>query len=75
MMRASLGLYNTRADVDAAADALTHISEHADAYRARYEPVPGGRGDGVHRRSFAFNPAAASNLERAADDWIETARN
>ena len=74
MVRASLGLYNTRADVDTAADALTHISEHADAYRARYKPVPGGRGDWVHR-SFAFDPAAAFSLERAVNDWIEAARS
>ena len=71
MVRISLGLYNTRADIDRAADALADISERADAYRAQYRPVGNGSGDWVHR-SFAFDPADAFTLEGAVDAWLQT---
>lgn len=70
MVRVSLGLYNTRADIDAAADALTHIVEHADMYRARYVPVFDGSGDWKHR-DFHFDPDDLFTIEGAVDAWLQ----
>lgn len=72
MVRVSFGLYNTRADVDAAAAALTHISEHAAFYREQYLPVFGSRGDWQHR-SFRFAPEKTFTLEAEVDAWIAQA--
>jgi selenocysteine lyase/cysteine desulfurase len=72
MVRVSLGLYNTRSDVDAAVEALTHISEHADFYREHYRPVPDNAGDWKHT-SFTFAPEEAFSLEREVDAWLSDA--
>jgi selenocysteine lyase/cysteine desulfurase len=71
MVRISFGLYNTKADVDRAAEALRDILDRADAYREAYRPVGNGSGDYVHRE-FSFDPDAAFSIERAADDWLES---
>jgi cysteine desulfurase / selenocysteine lyase len=72
MVRVSFGLYNTKADVDRAADALQDILDRANEYRDRYEPVRDGSGDWVHT-SFRFDPDDAFSIERAADTWLESA--
>jgi cysteine desulfurase/selenocysteine lyase len=72
MVRVSLGLYNTRVDVDAAAEALRKITENADVYRAQYVPVLDGSGDWRHR-TFRFDPAEAFQVEREVDAWIAQA--
>lgn len=69
MVRVSLGLYNTRADVDAVADALTHIAENADFYRRHYLPTPTSTSDFEHT-AFRFDPDAAFSLEREVDGWL-----
>jgi selenocysteine lyase/cysteine desulfurase len=69
MVRASFGLYNTKADVDTAVEALQDIVARPDWYRARYRPVLGGSGDWVHRE-FDYDPDAAFSLTRAVDDWL-----
>jgi len=69
MVRVSLGLYNTKDDVDRAARALREIVDRADAYRDRYRPVGDGSGDWVHR-SFTFDPDAAFSIERSVDAWL-----
>jgi selenocysteine lyase/cysteine desulfurase len=69
MVRASFGLYNTRADVDKAVAALTHIAENADAYQSKYEPVLDGSGDWKHT-SFTFDPDAVITLEGEVDAWL-----
>ncbi len=71
MVRVSLGLYNTREDVDAAARALTAISQDADFYRAQYRPVP-GTGDWQHR-AFRLAPDTVFSLEAEVDAWLEDA--
>jgi len=71
-VRASVGLYNTRADIDKAVDALTHIAEHADFYQSKYEPILDGSGDWRHT-DFAFDPDAAFQLEREVDAWLDRA--
>ena len=73
MVRVSLGLYNTRADVDAAAGALHHIAENAATYAPHYVPVPDGSGDFRHR-SFRFRPRDVFNVEREVDAWLHAAR-
>ena len=71
MVRISFGLYNTRADVDRAADALVDIIQHADDYRSQYQPVRDGSGDWVHE-SFAFDPDDAFVIEDAVDGWLQS---
>lgn len=70
MVRASFGLYNTRADVDRAVEALTHIAENAEDYRSNYKPVLDGSGDWVHT-SFDYPPDEAFQIEREVDAWLD----
>jgi selenocysteine lyase/cysteine desulfurase len=72
MVRLSLGLYNTEADVDRAADALADLAARPDAYREQYRPAGDGSGDWVHR-DFEFAPRTAFTLEGAVDDWLRDA--
>ena len=72
MVRVSFGLYNTKADVDRAVEALRDIMNRANEYRDLYHPVGDGSGDWVHR-SFRFDPDDAFSIERAADGWLESA--
>ena len=69
MVRVSFGLYNTRADVDRAADALDDIAARAAHYRSQYRPVRDGSGDWVHK-SFTFDPNEAFVIEDAVDAWL-----
>lgn len=73
MVRVSLGLHNTRADIDAAARALTHISDHADFYFENYRAAGDGSGDWFHK-TFRFDPQAAFSIEGEVEAWIEAAR-
>jgi len=66
MVRVSLGLYNTRADIDRAADALQDIVDRAEHYKSQYRPLLDGSGDWVHT-SFSFDPDDAFVLEEAID--------
>jgi selenocysteine lyase/cysteine desulfurase len=70
MVRVSFGLYNTKDDVDRAAEALRDIVDRAEFYREQYQPVGDGSGDWVHRE-FSFDPDAAFSLEREVDAWLE----
>ncbi|WP_022835410.1 aminotransferase class V-fold PLP-dependent enzyme [Salisaeta longa] len=72
MVRVSLGLYNTRADVDAAADALADIAARPDAYRSKYRALRNGHGDWAHT-DFNVPPHELLTLEGAADDWVRDA--
>lgn len=69
MVRISFGLYNTRADVDAAVEAIEDIIRRADYYRSQYLPVLDGSGDWRHRH-FRFNPGEVFGIEREIDAWI-----
>jgi len=53
MVRASLGIYSTRADVDALADALSDLTRHRDTVAATWE----ARLDGSFHRLGAADPA------------------
>ena len=70
MVRVSLGLYNTRADVDRAADALADIAARPAHYRRQYRPVLNGSGDWVHT-SFSFDPDEAFVIEDEVDRWLD----
>jgi hypothetical protein len=72
MVRASLGLYNTEADVDRAAEALADVAERPDWYRQRYRPVHSGSGDWAHR-DFEHPPEAEMDLRGAVDGWLQQA--
>jgi selenocysteine lyase/cysteine desulfurase len=69
MVRVSFGLYNTRADVDRAVDALTDIARRPDWYRSRYRPLLNGTGDWVHRE-FDHPPEQAFSLTEEVDAWL-----
>lgn len=72
MVRVSFGLYNTKADVDTAVEALADITARPDWYRARYRPVLDGSGDWVHRE-FEYAPERAFSLRDEVDDWLLSA--
>lgn len=69
MVRVSFGLYNTRADVDTAAEALSDIAERPSWYQSKYRPLVDGSGDWVHRE-YEFDPDEAFSLEREVDAWL-----
>ncbi len=71
MVRVSFGLYNTREDVDAVADAVEEIISRRDAWQELYVPVPDGSGDWVHR-DFRFRPEDAYCLSTAVDDRLSS---
>jgi cysteine desulfurase / selenocysteine lyase len=66
MVRVSFGLYNTRADVDYVAAALSRVIQDADFYRDIYHPVLDGSGDFRHR-TFRFRPEEVFCFEHAID--------
>jgi selenocysteine lyase/cysteine desulfurase len=71
MVRVSFGLYNTRADVDRAADALADITERAGEYKSHYRPLLDGSGDWVHT-DFSFDPDDAFVLEDEVDRHLRS---
>ena len=72
MVRASLGLYNTTADVDRAAEALADLVARPEWYQEQYRPQLEGSGDWVHR-SFNHPPQAVFSLEGEVDAWLRSA--
>lgn len=71
MVRISFGLYNTRADVDAAVEALTDMVDRPQWYRERYRPVGDGSGDWRHTE-FEVPPTEQFDLRGNTDQWLET---
>jgi len=71
MVRASLGVYNTKADVDTAVEALSDLADRPDWYRTQYRPRLDGSGDWVHR-TFEHPPETAFSLEQEVDDWLQS---
>jgi selenocysteine lyase/cysteine desulfurase len=65
MVRASLGLYNTKADIDYAADALSDLAARPDFYRAQYRRAAADGSDWTHE-TFHFAPAEAFDFDAAA---------
>jgi selenocysteine lyase/cysteine desulfurase len=69
MVRASLGVYNTTADIDRAAEALTDLVDRSAWYREQYRPRLDSSGDWVHR-TFSHPPQATFSLEEEVDAWL-----
>jgi selenocysteine lyase/cysteine desulfurase len=67
MVRISLGLYNTEADIERVLAALADIAADVDYYKTQY------RGDAVHgfRHQLGELPIAFSHPERELDRWID----
>lgn len=71
MVRVSLGLYNTEADVDAAAEALADIAARPGFYRTQYHPTLDGSGDYRHK-TFRFATEEALVLDDEVDAWLSS---
>lgn len=72
MVRVSFGVYNTEADVDTVAEALTDIAARPDWYRSKYRSLLDGSGDWVHR-TFEYPAEEAFSLEDEVDAWLRSA--
>ncbi len=64
MVRASFGIYNTDADIDALVAALTAISQRREEFESIYERQPNG--DFVHKQ-FRFDPAQVFSVQGEVD--------
>jgi selenocysteine lyase/cysteine desulfurase len=71
MVRASLGVYNTKADVDRAGKALADLAERPAWYRKKYRPRLDGSGDWVHR-TFEHPPTSGFSLGGDVDKWLKS---
>lgn len=71
MVRVSFGLYNTKEDVDPAAEALSDIAARPDWYRSKYRPLLKGSGDWTHRE-FEFVPEDAFSMKGEVDEWLDS---
>jgi selenocysteine lyase/cysteine desulfurase len=71
MVRASLGVYNTKTDVDRAVEALTDLADRPDWYRSQYRPRMDGSGDWIHRE-FEHPPGSEFSLEGEVDAWLQS---
>ena len=67
MVRASFGIYNNRADVQALADALQNICDNREFYVRQYEKKP----DGDYRhRAFNFDCAPLFSAATEVERWL-----
>ena len=71
MVRASLGVYNTKTDVNRAVEALTDLAGRPDWYRSQYRPRMDGSGDWIHRE-FEHPPGSEFSLEGEVDAWLQS---
>ncbi len=67
MVRASFGIYTTREDIDALAEALRTIIRNPGYYEDRY--VQADSGDYVHK-TFAFDPGQLFSVRGEVDTWL-----
>ena len=67
MVRASFGVYTTKADVDALAAALREIRTKLDFYKDQYDAL--GNGDHVHK-TFRFEPTDLFSVKDEVDRWL-----
>jgi len=68
MVRASFGLYNTAADVDALLEALRRICADKEFYQAQYHESDAG-GEYIHN-TFKFDHRKVFSAEAAVDAWF-----
>ena len=67
MVRASFGIYNTRADVDLLVDALKHISARLEEYAPLYERQESG--DYLHK-TYTFDHTSIFSVKGEVDAWF-----
>jgi len=67
MVRASFGIYSTKADVDTLVAALKDIASRREYYEAQYEQLPSG--DFEHR-TFRFEPDQHFNIAQSVETWL-----
>jgi cysteine desulfurase / selenocysteine lyase len=67
MVRASFGIYTTKADIDALAAALQDIVALRGTCETEYTQLPSG--DFQHR-TFRFEPGRYFTVSAAVDDWL-----
>ncbi len=67
MVRASFGIYNTREDVDALADALTEIVAHQEKYSAQYYQAECSN---YFHNTFKFDSVPVFSTEKEVDAWL-----
>ncbi len=67
MVRASFGLYNTKADVDALVAALRSICDDKDFYLSNYHQVSCGD---FHHNSFEFDSGPIFSAKDEVNRWF-----
>ena len=67
MVRASFGIYTTRADIDTLAKAVRTISDNRGFYEDNYRQLECG--NYVHK-TFRFEPAQLFSVRSAVDSWL-----
>ena len=67
MVRASFGIYTTRQDIDALANAVSAIAEDPSSYEENYEQL--ACGDYLHK-SFKFDPTPLFSVRREVEAWL-----
>ena len=67
MVRASFGIYTTRADIEALANALREISSNRDAYTQHYRETADGS---FEHKSFRFDHTGHFSIAGAVDRWL-----
>jgi len=67
MVRASFGIYTTRADVDALVAAIEKMAADKDEYEPLYDPLPNGD---YRHKTFSFEPDQVFSVRNAVDSWL-----
>ena len=67
MVRASFGIYTTKADIDALATAVRAIAENREFYESNYTQLDCG--DFAHK-TFKFEPAHLFSVRTEVDAWL-----
>ena len=67
MVRASFGIYNTKADVDELAAALTEITSNPEFYQQQYHQ---GAGDNYFHNEFVFDSTPVFSAKGEVDRWL-----
>lgn len=68
MVRASFGIYSTKEDADALADAVRQIASNGQFYKDNYERLENG--DYVHK-TFEFDHSRVFSVRGAVDEWLK----
>jgi len=67
MVRASFGIYSTKADVDRLVAAVAHLEANRAFYEPKYTRL--SNGDYVHKE-FHFDHRQLFSVQGAVDEWL-----